>query len=444
MIDKQNRPKPLTSSETISAEQADRHDSLLTRLRRGSSKAIIFKILSFGALFLMFTSVSRRVSVEQFGIFSYAYMLSSTLAYITPLGWSNAALRFVREYSESENWSLLRGILIRSHQVTIATSVVMGVLLVLISYLPIRENLVSSFRYAALILPLQSLVFLRRKIFLALDQVKASMLVQDVLSPSLVVVLLIFFDADRASNAVLMYVLASLITFCVATYWLRYILPSEGRNEPPTWQTRFWFSVAWPMLLGSVSQVLMQRTDIVMLGLLANMEAVGQYTAASQISVATIFVIGAINAIMAPQLASAYQRKDAHSFKTIFRKSQLWSIFGALPPFLVIIAVPTFLLQLFGNNFTGGVLLLIILSLGQLFRAMTGSADFALLMAEREKQFALSTTTIAVFNIVGNILAISYLGAFGASLVTSTGLIALSVWQYVLVKRIFPQRDVSM
>lgn len=413
--------------------------SFLKRLRQGSLEAIIYKVLGFGLLFLMLTSVSRRVGVEQFGVFSYAYMLSSTLAFMTPLGWSNAALRFVREYLESRDWPLLRGMLIRSHQVTIATSLVVGLLLIALSCLPIGENLAISFRYAALILPFQALVYLRRRIFLALDQIKASMLVQDILPPLLVVITLLFINVSRASEAILIYVLASLFTFLLASLWLRYVFPLEGRNARPAWQTRHWFSVAWPMLLGSVSHVLMQRTDIIMLGALANMEAVGQYAAASQLAILNVFIISALNAITAPQLASAYQQRDAHRFKTIFRKSQVWSVLGALPPFLVIVTVPAFLLQLFGNGFTGGVWLLIILSCGQFFRATTGSADFALLMSGREKQFALSTTAIAIFNIAGNLFAISYLGALGASLVTAISLLALSTWQFLLVRRIVPQ-----
>ncbi|MDZ7703682.1 MAG: oligosaccharide flippase family protein [Trueperaceae bacterium] len=278
---------------------------------------------------------------------------ASTLAFMTPLGWSNAALRFVREYLESKNWSLLRGMLIRSHQVTIAVSLVVGLLLVALSYLPVSENLAVGFRYAALILPFQSLVYLRRKIFLALDHLKASMLVQDVLPPLLVVVALLFVDVSKASEAILIYVFASLLTFFLASIWLRHAFPLEGRHARPTWRTRFWFSVAWPMLLGSVSQVLMQRTDIIMLGALANMEAVGQYAAASQLSVLNVFIISAINAITAPQLASAYQQRDAQRFKTILRKSQIWAVVGALPPFIIIIMIPAYLLQLFGNGFTG-------------------------------------------------------------------------------------------
>jgi O-antigen/teichoic acid export membrane protein len=194
--------------------------------------------------------------------------------------------------------------------------------------------------------------------------------------------------------------------------------------------------IALPMMFGKISQIIMNRTDVLMLGAMSNMETVGIYSAANRFSTIITFVLGSINIIAAPMLATAYHNADTDQFRVIIRKGMLWSIWGALPLFAIIIIWPQVLLGFFGTEFVQGAVLLKVLAFGQLLNAVTGPVGFALLMAGTERQFAFTVSVVAVGNVIGNLIAIPIWGALGAAWVTAASLITLNGWQFFLSNKI--------
>jgi O-antigen/teichoic acid export membrane protein len=389
----------------------------------------------------MHSILGRRIGPEGYGTFSYALALAGVLSVIVSLGWPTALIRFMAQYMEQQQWGLLRGILLRAHQITFLSSVLVTLALLGAAYwLQVLPRQATSLRFAALLLPLLALVGLRRTALQGLQQVKTSLVPEDIALPLLVIGGATVFGVTHSSSAAMVYVGASLLVFIFGTILLWCSLPSQSHIAQPVFQTRKWMGVALPMLFGGISQIIMNRTDVLMLGAMVNMEAVGLYSAANRIAALNTFVIGAANTIVPPMLAAAYQGNRFEQFRTILYKTRLWSTIVTLPLFTVMVFWPHGLLSLFGSEFAKGTLLLQILAFGQFVNTATGPVGFALLMTGRERSFAWATALAATGNLLGNLIAIAIWGALGAAVVTAGCVVILNISMFYFVQRIASEK----
>ncbi len=400
---------------------------ILSRLRRGTIETFVLKVSSIGLIFLMNSTLSRFIGPKDYGTFSYVLALAGLLSIIVLLGWPIALMRFISQYIEQQQWSLLRGVILKAHQITFIFSVLVALFLWGITYWQqIHHDLAISLRFAALLLPFLAFSGLRRKAFQGLQLIKASIIPDEIILPILVITWVYLFVITNAFGALLAYICAMVLVSLFGGVWLWHSLPIQVLNVQTKFQTRKWLAVTLPMMLGLISQITINRIDVLILGVLVDMESVGLYSAANRIAALNTFALTAVDTIAAPLLAAAFHGTRFEQFKSIFRKTMLWSTAGALPMFTIMILWPQNLLIFFGSEFIRGALLLQILAVGQFVNAMTGSAGFALLMTNREREFAWLTGIVSLGNLIGNLFAISIFGAVGAAVVSSVSVIIIN------------------
>lgn len=409
---------------------------LLSRLRRGTVEVFVLRAAGAGLLFFMHTALSRAVGPSGYGTFSFALALAAVLAAVVPLGWPTALMRFIAQYVEQERWGLLKGAMRRAYQVTLLCAALAALVLcaVSLSY-PLPPAMVTSVRFAALLLPFVAVVELRRRALQALQRPKASTAPEEIALPLLVISGVYLFAVTGASGALLVYAGAAFAAFLLGSALLLRSMPASGRLAKPEFQTRAWMIVALPMVFGDFSLSVMSRTDVLILGAVADMEAVGVYSAANRIAILNTFVLMAANTLAAPMMAAAFYGNRPQQVRTIMRGAMAISTLGALPLFVVMVSRPEFLLGFFGPEFAGGGLLLRILALGYFVNAATGPVGYALLMTGRERAFARTMAIVAVANVVGHLVAIPAFGAVGAAVVTASSAVVLNGSMYWQVRR---------
>jgi O-antigen/teichoic acid export membrane protein len=395
-----------------------------------------FKTLGVGLLFGMQWVLARRLTVPQFGTFNFVLSLVSVLAVLVSVGWPSAITRFVAQYVEERDWGHLRGVMRRGYEVTVLTAALSGVVLWAISLWTRDESMRMGLRYAAPILIPASVLVYQRKAFTGLQRTAASILPEEIFLPLAVIAWALVIPAARIAGVLGGYLAVSAVVCIGAAVVLWRRLPGEARRAEARYRTRYWTIVALPMVVGSASQLVMNRIDVLMLGSLAGMAAAGLYTAASRVAMLNIFALAAINTVTTPLLATAYFSGDRKRFFRICNMSLLGAAAGALPFFLLMVLAPGWLLGLFGPAYRNAGPLLQILALGQFVNAATGPVGFALLMAERERDFARSLLGVAVLCVLGHWLVIPRAGALGAAWVSAGAVAALNVWQFVLCRRI--------
>lgn len=402
---------------------------LMSRLKRGTIEAFVLHAAGMGLLLLMQVYLGRTLGKAGYGVLSYALALAGVLAILVPLGWPTALMRFIARYTEEERWGLLRGAVNMAYAVTfLSTGVVSLALLALSFWDAVPEKLLLSLRYAALLLLFLAFVGLRRKALQGLGRVRGSLVPEEILLPVLVISGVYFLGVSTAGGTLLVYSGAALAAFALGGLWLWRAMPEGAKAAKPEYEGRAWMAVALPMMFGGVSQIAMNRADVLILGALAGVEAVGLYGAAARIASVNVFVLGAVNQLAAPMMARAFHGGRPAQVGAILRRAMLWSAVGALPLFLPMVLFPEALIRLaFGPGFAEGADLLRVLAFGQFVNAATGPVGFALLMTGRERTYAWVTGAAGTATVLGCLLAIPAFGAMGAAVVTTLAVASLNV-----------------
>jgi O-antigen/teichoic acid export membrane protein len=114
----------------------------------------------------------------------------------------------------------------------------------------------------------------------------------------------------------------------------------------------------------------------------------------------------AINSIAAPKFAEMYEEKNMEGLKKVAQKSTKIIFWSTLPLVIIFFLFPTFFLGIFGGEFKIGVNAFIILSVGMLISAFSGSVGNLLQMTGKQFVFMKILIVGAIINIGLNYLLI--------------------------------------
>ena len=173
-----------------------------------------------------------------------------------------------------------------------------------------------------------------------------------------------------------------------------------------------------------------------MLGVWTEPETVGVYGVAVRIAALTIFILVAVNSVIAPRFASFHANGNSQALEQLAQRSAAWMLIAVSPVVLFILLFPDLILQLFGNEFVGGSWVLRILAIGQLVNVAVGSVGLLLMMTGNERVVRNNTVFAVTVNLIGNFCLVPILGALGAALSTAFALIVQNLVLYWKVKKI--------
>lgn len=254
--------------------------------------------------------------------------------------------------------------------------------------------------------------------------------------PSFILILILLYLQFSGNQDPKLTFLSYLIGFAlIAILGLRYFPWKSAIKQ--NYPLKNLFQLSFPMLFSAAFIFISNWTDIIMLGILAPKADLGIYNAAYKIASFTVIIISVVNIVIGPQIAKLYETKDFSGLKTkVQQATQLISIL-TIPLIIIIILFRKPLLSMFGNDFLNGELTLIILSLGMLFNALSGSVSLILNMTN--KQIALRNFTIisAISNVLLNYFLIKIYGIIGAAIATTLTTILLNILAMISIKRSF-------
>jgi O-antigen/teichoic acid export membrane protein len=401
------------------------------------AEALVLRAASVGLLLSLHVLVARDIGPDQFGWFTWVLSLASLGGLVGSLGIPIGVLRFVSQYQEQERWGELRGLLRVTPVIVIASCVVIGVATIGIGWsIPtVAHERLLGLGVAALLIPLLGFGQWRARAALGFGKLRLSLVPEEIALPILVIVAVLVLPVENAARALLVYVTAAAIASVSGTAMLRRVVPVEVREARELVALKEWLVVSLPMILAASLQLTMNRSDVLLLGLLVDMETTGIYGAASRLALLTTFALRAVDVVVAPMLSASYHGNRIGDLRRTFRRGQMWATVGAVPLLAISIAAPAELLRLFGPGFEAGTAYLRILAVGQFINAITGPAGFALLMTGHERLFAGILGGFTAAAVVANVAAISIWGGIGAAVATATSIGVMKVTMLLTVRR---------
>lgn len=412
-----------------------REEGLLSTIVREAGGVFVVKVLGAGAAFVAQIFLARWMGVRGFGIFTFVWTWVTILVLFGRIGADKALIRYIPEYVEKKEWKKLRGILQFTAGIAIGCCVILSVVGGAVAWW--MKGAMPDGQFTAL-----SLAFLTVPIYALVQTGKGGLqsfkrateaYIPDLLLRHVATVGIggLFFLAApgkiTALNGMGAAFLAILICLILTGWWLSQSIPNEVWAVEAEWDKETWVASMVPMMFIAGMHLLLKRTDLVMLGLFAGPEATGTYGAAAKISELSYFGLQAANSIMAPIIAELYHSGRHSELQRIVT----WTARGSFGIYLLIAAVlmggGTYVLALFGEAFTEGYGVLLILLAGQFANTLAGSVGFLMMMTGHETDSAKILVPIVLLNIALNYLLIPIFGIEGAGLATAVTTLAWNV-----------------
>lgn len=403
-------------------------------------------VLTLGSTVL----IARVLGPEQFGFYSFSISIISLLTVPTVLGLPNLIIRHIAAYQEVGNWALLKGLLVRVHQIIIAMigiSLLFTFLVIFVFADHINSLDWNTFTISLILLPLLAYNSIRSAILRGLNYVILSQLPENLIRHSLIIIIVIFVYVDwvsidiKSADAMVINVLATGVTFVVGLILLKWKRPDNLTQYTPEYKTKEWIYSTIPLLIAGGMQVINKRTDIIILGIFTTPENVGIYNVVSRGAELVTFSLIAVNIVIAPKISKLYIKKSMYKLQKLIYYSNLGMILLALPTALIFMFFGNqILLIVFGEHYQSGSIALAILAFGHLISVGLGSVGLILNMTGHENDTARGVVISAVLNVILNLLFIPLLGIEGAALATS---ISLITWNILLCYWVYKRLNIT-
>lgn len=378
------------------------------------------------------------LGVEQFGTYTFAMAWASILVIPASMGLNTLVVREIAIHTSRAEWGMARGLLRWSNRVSLSLGVVLalgGAALGWYLLNPDTPYLQVTFAIAMIMVPLEALSKLREGTLRALHKVVLGQVPEALFRPMLFLLLLgggyLLMDGHVPVDRVMaLAAIASGAAFLFGAWLLVRNRPQELVTASPHYQPDAWIKTMVPLMVLAGAQVFSGKADIVMLGAMADLEAVGIYSVARRGSELVLFGLTAVNTVLAPVVAQLYATDQRQKLQAVITKSTRIVLLFSATLAAVLVVFGDLFLGLFGEQFIAGHTALIILCFATLVNAAMGSVGTLLVMSGKESVVPKVFWVSAILNVALNALWIPIWGINGAAAATA---ISMIFWNVVLM-----------
>jgi O-antigen/teichoic acid export membrane protein len=406
-----------------------------TQFSRRGAEALLMNGAGAILVFLMQARVARQLGVVGYGVWGHAFALAWLLVPVATLGSLTAVARFTAAYTARGQHALLRGLLARATQVLAPAALATALVLKLISD-GLTGQVADNIRYAALLIPALVLISGCRRAYQGLRRVKASLAAETLVLPLASIAVFAVLQTTAVGDAVRIYAGMALALGAAQAVALWLIVRGGPGRRARSYETAVWARAALPMVAVGIGKAALDRTGVLVLGIVSSMDTVGRYSAAVRAARLAVFARRAVAHVVAPRFSAAIATGKHDAFRAAYQRAQRWSLAGALPVGAALLIAPGLLGSAFGADFASAGRFARILVVGAIAEAAAGPVTAALVMAGRERSVAVSTVTVAMASVVASVIGAKAWGATGVACATALAGLALVVWQLSILGRL--------
>lgn len=408
----------------------------------GALWIFMIRVIGAGTSYVSLVLLARWIGAEQYGVFVYAWLWLSMVGILAPLGADGAVQRLLPAHLVENDWGRFWG------------AFWCGFLLVGLSGLAmaavgyglagafgglIGEAYRPALMIAALALPFWALNEQLLAVGRALGWPISAYTPFFVMLPLLLCIgtgllLLAGWPSDSVtvmSAGWLSCVMTFLVSVALIVPRARFRFPKAKLELAPG----PWLGLSFSLLLVTGAHVLLESTDVVVLGLFLTPEHVAVYFAALRTAGLMGFVYFAVAGFAVPQFVRLHAAGDGAAIRAFVRQTTQLVFWPSVAAALVLLAMGRLVLGLFGAAFTDGYGVMAVLMFGFLLKAAIGPVDELLAVSGSHRLVAVVLPCTALLNVALNVALIPMFGTYGAatatvlSIAASHGLLAVVMYR---------------
>lgn len=398
-----------------------------------SSLLSLARIAGAAAGFATQVLLARTLHASALGLFYSVTSLAAVMGMVAALGYPSIASRFVSRYREKGRAGLLAAF-IAYVRTTVTRSAVLATSVV-IAFAVFWPGLELDARIAtgaaAFAIPAIAAIELNGSLASSFRRFALAYLPDTCIRPFvLLAALLILVALGATLTAPLTAGLFAIIIIGLAV--VQYLLLSRtvpGAEMPeaevPPRYLRIWRREGPPLVLVALYTSFFADVDILLVTPLLTSADTAIIGICLKMALLVGFAVQVAHQVSVPDLADAHARKEHGHIDTIALKAIGFPLAATLGAMLVVALWGETILSLFGPDFTGAKVPLLILIGCQLVRALFGPNVALLSVLGAQRQNALLAVTALVVLVLANLALVPPLGVVGAALAVA---VATLVW----------------
>ncbi|MDJ1433107.1 flippase [Halostagnicola sp. A-GB9-2] len=398
--------------------------SLRKKVVSGFSAELVAQL--FGVIFsgLLLVILARLLTAEQYGLLYLSISIFSVIILITSFGFSRSAARYITDYEENDPGQIpyiIRASLLYCAVALLVVGFSFTVFQEQISHWLGEPDLQPLLLVGILYIIFYSFVEYCRRIFQGFKSIKksATLHVVNTSFKFVFVVLLVVIGFD-AVGALVGYVVGLVVTSlfgAVLLYRTVKAYESSAKVEPGLRRKLFEYSL--PITLTSSGTVLIKRVDVILIGFFLNPVAVGYYTVSKQIIDFVVKPANSLGFSISPRYSEQVSKGNYSRAATLYQDAlhSMVLLYAPAAIGLFLVADPAVTL-IFGQEYHGAIPVVQMFSIYVLIQAISYVTGSGLDYLGKAKFRAILKGTIAVGNVVLNIILIPTIGITGAALAT--------------------------
>jgi O-antigen/teichoic acid export membrane protein len=404
-----------------------RRDSVAAVARGGGANLFGAGITTIANL-LLSVVVARAMSQADAGIFFSITSLILLLSTVGRVGTGGGAIYFLPRLRLLGSPQEVAECLRLSVRPTLVVSSVLGLGLVGLAPL-IAEHVLGNtgsdvvlvLRLCGLALPFAALGDVLQSITRGFGRMRTTVVIERIGRPLAQLVLVLL---AAPTHDVLLLVLAWTVPYLPATLlsWLparRLAAANRTRRSdaaPSGFTTREYWKFTGPRALISLTQVGLQRADVLLVVSILGPVPAALYSAATRFLVVGQLGNQAISVALQPRLSAALARRDLDEAGLLYRTTTGWLVLTTWPLYLLVGAFPAGLLSIFGHRYAGATDVVVVLCGAMLVATASGQVDTVLMMAGKSTWNLAKAVLALVVQVGVDLVLIPQIGILGAAI----------------------------
>jgi O-antigen/teichoic acid export membrane protein len=367
--------------------------------------------------------LSRAAGPAGYGAYTLGFNLVAFVQNFAVVGLDQALVRFIPAYRARREQGPIAGLLLMTWAVGTIASVLVGGLLFLSSdqlatHVFHASAMGGVLRLFAVALTFFTWIVLGAATAQAYMKPRLSVLIQDLVFPgaALAILLIVGGVTPGLGAALVAFLGAAILAGCLGVAFAARQLRNAGRLE---FRIGDWSRFAGAMTVIEASAFVFTGLSPIAVAFFGGVRQAGLYSAALALVAQSSILYAGIAVVVPPTLADLFARGAVGEAGALLRAVTRWLALLSQPFFIVLVALGSVLLGVFGPDFRGAMTLLLVLAGGAAVTTVTVFTGYALVCAGRQTVDMWNHVGLLVVALAGYPVAAALGGVLGVAIFTA-------------------------
>ncbi len=418
-------------------------DSTLRSVIKGAGLFSVGTVIGILLAFLGRVVLTRTLDVDDYGYFSISVAFFTFFSTIGFLGLSSGLPRLIGYYRGKKDYTSIHNLVRYGFQIGAVSGIVTFITILLTADL-IAEHLFHEpdvalyLRIVAAAIPCTVVLRVGTSIYRGFDDPLPKVLFIDIVMKGarFTIFLVMALMGITLMMAVFGFFLSVFVTMCASLVYFALKSPIKGRQPVVTDKRRELLLFSLPLLTHVFMFEILTHFDVIMLGYFREPDEVGIYDASRMLATNLKFIMFAIAYIYVPMGSKLFAEQKLVDLRRVHAVLTKWAFLIAFPAFFLLFSYSEVLIDLFfGDAYTSGYTILMVLSVGYLAHIFFGPNINSMVVIGRNKMLMNISLTVTALNVGVNLALIPVLGGMGAAIATFTSFATMHTLIFIILFR---------